>query len=205
MKEPLQYVLGLDIGIESVGWAVIRCAPAYRMEDAGVRLFATAEQERGKSNTNQDRRTFRAARRLVRRRSHRKAMVKRHLERIGLLHPGELEAFFEDGSHDLLRLRVKGLDERLSPVELAACLINLCNHRGYREFYPLDEEEEKELTAAERQEREQESRGIERVKQIMAAGGYRTAAQMLLEDAAFAPADGGPMRVYRSHPHKADQ
>ena len=25
MKEPLQYVLGLDIGIESVGWAVIRC------------------------------------------------------------------------------------------------------------------------------------------------------------------------------------
>ena len=205
MKEPLQYVLGLDIGIESVGWAVIRCAPAYRMEDAGVRLFATAEQERGKSNTNQERRTFRAARRLVRRRSHRKAMVKRHLERIGLLHPGELEAFFEDGSHDLLRLRVKGLDERLSQVELAACLINLCNHRGYREFYPLDEEEEKELTAAERQEREQEGRGIERVKQIMAAGGYRTAAQMLLEDAAFAPADGGPMRVYRSHPHKADQ
>ena len=205
MKESLQYILGLDIGIESVGWAVIRCAPTYRIEDAGVRLFATTEQKQGKSNTNQDRRIFRAARRLVRRRSHRKAMVKRHLERIGLLRPGEVEAFFEEGGHDLLRLRVKGLDECLSPVELAACLINLCNHRGYREFYPLDEEEKKELTAAKRQEREQESRGIERVKQIMEQGQYRSAAQMLLQDKTFAPADGGPMRVYRSHPHKADQ
>mgnify|MGYP001624587908 FL=1 len=113
MKESLQYILGLDIGIESVGWAVIRCAPTYRIEDAGVRLFATTDQKQGKSNTNQDRRIFRAARRLVRRRSHRKAMVKRHLERIGLLRPGEVEAFFEEGGHDLLRLRVKGLDERL--------------------------------------------------------------------------------------------
>ena len=37
MKEPLQYVLGLDIGIESVGWAVIRCGQTdLAMKSSGV-------------------------------------------------------------------------------------------------------------------------------------------------------------------------
>ena len=151
----LRYVLGLDIGIQSVGWAVIRYEEPARIEDFGVRIFDTTENAREKNNANQERRAFRRARRMLRRRSQRKAMLKFHLQRMGLLKAGQVEAFFENGGIDLLSLRVKGLTERLSPVELAACLINMSNHRGYQEFYSLDEEDQKQLTAQEKKEYEE--------------------------------------------------
>lgn len=201
MKKSLRYVLGLDIGIQSVGWAVIRYDEPARIEDFGVRIFDTTENAREKNNANQERRAFRRARRVIRRRSHRKAMLKQHLQRMGLLRPGEVEAFFEDGSADLLSLRVKGLSKKLSPVQLAACLLNISNHRGYRDFYALDEEDQKSLTAEERKEYEQERSGIELVEKIMAQGGYRSAAEMLLRDEAFSPRQKGEVRVYRSHPY----
>lgn len=201
MYSVLHYVLGLDIGIQSVGWAVIRCEAPFRIEDFGVRMFDTTENPKAKDNANQERRAFRATRRVIRRRSHRKAMLKVQLQRMGLLRPGEVEAFFENGNVDLLRLRVKGLTERLTPVELAACLINLSNHRGYKDFYSLNEEEQKQLTKEEQKEYIQERSGIERVKEIMERGNYRSVAEMLLNDCAFAPENGGTMRVYRSHPY----
>lgn len=198
----MQYVLGLDVGIQSVGWAVIRCDEPARIEDFGVRIFDTAENKKSKDNANQERRAFRAARRVLRRRSHRREMLKKHLQRIGLLREGEVEAFFESGKSDPLRLRVKGLTEQLTPAELAACLIHISNHRGYQAFYNLTEEELNELPAAEKKEYQQERSGIELVTNIMAQGNYRSVAEMLLKDDAFAPEDAGPMRTYRSHPYK---
>ncbi|OUP26129.1 type II CRISPR RNA-guided endonuclease Cas9 [Faecalibacterium sp. An192] len=197
----MHYILGLDVGIQSVGWAVIRYDEPARIEDFGVRIFDTTENQKSKDNTNQERRAFRAARRVLRRRSHRRAMVKRHLQRIGLLREGEVEAFFESGQSDPLRLRVKGLTEQLTPAELAACLIHISNHRGYQAFYNLTEEELKELPAAERKEYQQERSGIELVEGIMEQGHYRSVAEMLLTDDTFAPDHAGPMRVYRSHPY----
>lgn len=201
----LRYVLGLDIGIQSVGWAVIRYEEPARIEDFGVRIFDTTENAREKNNANQERRAFRRARRVLRRRSQRKAMLKFHLQRMGLLKAGQVEAFFENGGIDLLSLRVKGLTERLSPVELAACLINMSNHRGYQEFYSLDEEDQKQLTAQEKKEYEEERSGIARVEAIMAQGNYRSVAEMLLKDETFAPRNNGTVRVYRSHPYSEER
>lgn len=198
----MHYVLGLDIGIQSVGWAVIRYDEPARIEDFGVRIFDTTENRKSKDNANQERRAFRAARRVVRRRSHRREMLKKHLQRIGLLREGEVEAFFESGKSDPLRLRVKGLTEQLTPVELAACLIHISNHRGYQAFYNLTEEELNELPASEKKEYQQERSGIEQVTGLMEQGNYRSVAEMLLTDATFASEDGGPMRTYRSHPYK---
>ena len=186
----MHYILGLDVGIQSVGWAVIRYDEPARIEDFGVRIFDTTENQKSKDNANQERRAFRAARRVLRRRSHRREMVKRHLQRIGLLREGKVEAFFESGQSDPLRLRVKGLTEQLTPVELAACLIHISNHRGYQAFYNLTEEELKELPAAERKEYQQERSGIELVEGIMEQGHYRSVAEMLLTDDTFAPAVG---------------
>ena len=191
----MHYVLGLDIGIQSVGWAVIRYDEPARIEDFGVRIFDTTENRKSKDNANQERRAFRAARRVVRRRSHRREMLKKHLQRIGLLREGEVEAFFESGKSDPLRLRVKGLTEQLTPVELAACLIHISNHRGYQAFYNLTEEELNELPASEKKEYQQERSGIEQVTGLMEQGNYRSVAEMLLTDAAFASEDGGPMRT----------
>lgn len=198
----MRYVLGLDVGIQSVGWAVVRCDEPARIEDFGVRVFDTTENPKSKDNANQNRRAFRSARRVLRRRSHRKEMLKKHLEKIGLLHEGEVEALFESGRADPLRLRVKGLTEQLAPAELAACLIHISNHRGYQAFYNLTEEELTDLPASEKKEYQQELSGIEQVTSIMEQGGYRSVAEMILNDEAFAPEDAGPMRSYRSHPYK---
>lgn len=35
----MHYILGLDVGIQSVGWAVIRYDEPARIEDFGVRIF----------------------------------------------------------------------------------------------------------------------------------------------------------------------
>ena len=60
-----KYVLGLDIGITSIGWAVINL-DKKRIEDLGVRLFPVAEGEKGKS-INEKRRLDRGLRRRLKR------------------------------------------------------------------------------------------------------------------------------------------
>ena len=42
MEQKLNYVIGLDIGIGSVGWAAINL-DKRRIEDSGVRLFDSGE------------------------------------------------------------------------------------------------------------------------------------------------------------------
>lgn len=61
----MKKVLGLDIGISSVGWGVID-QESGNILDAGVRLF----EEAGR-NANEERRSFRGSRRLKRRKGHR--------------------------------------------------------------------------------------------------------------------------------------
>ncbi len=61
----MKKVLGLDIGISSVGWGIIN-QETGEIIDAGVRLFEEATR-----NANEERRDFRGMRRIKRRRNHR--------------------------------------------------------------------------------------------------------------------------------------
>ena len=131
----MKYSLGLDIGNGSVGWAVVQNEGEHWIEDFGVRLFESSENPKNKCNKNQKRRAQRAARRVTRRRSHRKMRIKQHLQRMGLFTLDELSRDFEAPHPDPLSLRVKGLDEPLSPCELAACLFHISNHRGYQDYF----------------------------------------------------------------------
>ncbi|AMG97526.1 MULTISPECIES: hypothetical protein [Staphylococcus] len=65
------YILGLDIGITSVGYGIIEYE-TRDVIDAGVRLFKEANVE-----NNEGRRSKRGARRLKRRRRHRLQRVKK--------------------------------------------------------------------------------------------------------------------------------
>lgn len=57
-----KYVLGLDIGIKSIGWAVINL-DKKRIEDLGVRLFPPAERPKDGGAINEERRLARGLRR----------------------------------------------------------------------------------------------------------------------------------------------
>ena len=68
------YALGLDIGIDSVGWAIL-CNHAegepIKVENLGVRIFDKAEQPKTGESLAAPRRSARSARRCLRRHRHR--------------------------------------------------------------------------------------------------------------------------------------
>ncbi len=190
----MRYVIGLDVGIGSVGWSAVQYDEPRRILDFGVRAFESGELERGKSRTSQERRRYRAARRLVRRRSHRKHRIKAHLDNIGLIDICGIEAYFHDCNNNIMELRAKGLDDKLTPAEIAACLINFCNKRGYQDFYEMDESM---MSAEEKKNYLSERKGAEFVDSMMSTGKYRTVAEMILNEEYFNGT--GNFRSYRNN------
>ena len=128
----IAYTLGLDIGANSIGWAVID-EPATRLLDAGVRVFPAGvdnfdtKKERSKS---EDRRIARGMRRQTARRARRKRELKRALVDAGL-YPGDAveQALLE--CVDPYDLRRRGLDERLHLHEFGRALMHLSKRRGF--------------------------------------------------------------------------
>ena len=139
------YRIGLDIGIGSVGWAVIsgeEDGHLPRIEDFGTRIFDSGETTDRKSSLCAERRGFRGVRRLERRRSYRKKLLKNHFQNLGLINDTFNDDMLSCKDTDVYALKVKALSERLTPAELYKCLVHTCNHRGYRDFYEPDEDDE---------------------------------------------------------------
>ena len=193
MQKPMKYVLGLDIGIGSVGWAVIRCERKARIENFGVRIFDSGENEKRKSRASQKRRMYRSRRRLARRRAHRKERLRFWFQKQGLATIREVCEYFDGITCDPITLRVRALDEKISPVELVACMIHISNHRGYREFYDFDDGEIEESDEEERQNAE----SVQAVRELMGRGRYRTVAEMIAHDDIFSR-EGIPFPCYRN-------
>lgn len=130
-------VLGLDIGVSSVGWAITNKETGVVI-DCGVRLF-----EEGLAAENVKRREKRSGRRIKRRKSNRLSDLRK------LLIKYDIEV-----SNDLLlnnpyEVRVKGLTEKLSQQELATALYHLVKKRG--SSLEVVEEETNEDTGATKQ------------------------------------------------------
>lgn len=70
----LRYILGLDLGIASVGWSVVEIDEhenPQRLIDVGVRTFDKAEVAKTGESLALARRLARSTRRLIRRRAFR--------------------------------------------------------------------------------------------------------------------------------------
>lgn len=184
------YYLGLDVGIGSIGWAVIDLKKK-RIEDFGVRLFESGEDVHDKKSFCQQRRTKRGIRRLYRRRSHRKQRLKNYLNVIGLTSTEKINYYYETADNNVIQLRYKGLSEKLSPEEITACLIHICNNRGYKDFYEINVDDIDD--PEERKEYEEEHTAIALISRLMNEGGYRTPAEMICKCSEF----DEPNSVYR--------
>lgn len=111
-------ILGLDIGISSVGVGVID-ANTGEIIHASARIFPAANADNNKS-----RRDARGARRLIRRKKHR-------IERLeDLFEKYAIETRFNNLNLNPYELRVKGLTEALTNEELFAVLKNMVKRRG---------------------------------------------------------------------------
>lgn len=113
-------VLGLDIGIASVGVGIIK-KETGEIVHSNSRLFSAAT-----ADNNVERRNFRGGRRLTRRKKHRSVRLHDLFEDSGLL------TDFSKVSINLnpYQLRVQGLDNQLTNEELFIALKNIIKRRG---------------------------------------------------------------------------
>lgn len=161
MTEAKRYVLGLDIGATSIGWALVSLNPDD--EPAGILKLGThlfdagveGDIEHGRDQSRAVvRRQARAQRRQIWRRSWRRRNTLRLLQRCGLLPKFELHRpeLIHEGlvrldtrirvarpgtgpgaEHTLpYRLRALALDGSIEPFELGRALYHLSQRRGFR-------------------------------------------------------------------------
>lgn len=173
------YGIGLDIGVTSVGWAVLALDGEEKPRgiiDMGSRIFDAAEHPKTGASLALPRREARSARRRLRRHRHRKERIRELIVSSGLLGRNELDRLFDGQLTDIYALRVKALDEKLSREEFSRVLLHLAQRRGFRSNRKNagDKEEGKLLEA------------VGENKKRMEAMGYRTAGEMLLKDETFA-------------------
>lgn len=175
-----KFRIGLDIGIGSVGWAVISYTSPKdaRIEDFGSRIFVSGEIK-GSDRASQVRREFRGVRRLERRRRWRKERLKEYFIKLGLLTRQEIEEVAKTPCQDVFALKVRALDEKVSPEELLQIFLHSANHRGYRDFYEgeADDETFEDEEAAE--ETRVNKKAAQDFDRDFAASGCRTISEYL--------------------------
>ena len=181
METKYNYRIGLDIGIASVGWAVLenncKDEPVHIM-DLGVRIFDTAEDPQTGDSLASPRRNARTMRRRLRRRRHRLDRIKQLLEREGLIRIDEFMKRYESaGLPDVYQLRCEALDRKLSDEELAQVLIHIAKHRGFKSNRKAELKEDAEAGKVLNATKENRER--------MQAGNYRTIGEMIYCNEAF--------------------
>lgn len=191
------YVLGLDIGIASVGWGLLELDETkkpFRILDVGSRIFSAGEETTGESK-NYDRRMRRLSRRTIWRKSHRLARIRYLLSQYGYLgeigkrlpvHEAEetlliqfekeLEKYYRNKKVNPYQLKVKALEEALSNIELAIVLHHYGKYRGYKSNREEDALDENGVV----------KKAILQNKEKMKDKGYRTISEMFVLDSLFA-------------------
>ena len=174
------YGIGLDIGIASVGWAVVALnedAEPYGLIRCGSRVFDKAEQPKTGDSLAASRREARSTRRRLRRRSLRKADLYALMEKSGL--PGRAaveEAVLAGHLPDIYALRAQALDGPVTAMDFARILLHLMQRRGFRSNRKADDaQKDGKLLQA-----------IDANTQRMKDNHYRTVGEMMYRDPAFA-------------------
>jgi CRISPR-associated endonuclease Csn1 len=169
-------VFGLDIGIASVGWAVLA---ETRIVAIGVRAFDKAETpDRGES-LNLARRSARLTRRRLRRRAWRLTKLGRLLNRETLISDAALLKNQPSFTDSTWVLRVAALDRQLNNEEWARVLYHVCKHRG---FHWISRAEEKKAEEDTKGEGGKVKQGLAGTAKLMREKNYRTAAEMVLRE-----------------------
>ena len=202
-RQKHRFVLATDLGIGSNGWAIIDL-DAHRVEDLGVQIFESGEEgaKKASARASQQRRLKRSAHRLNRRKKQRKEALIKFLQEIEFPDLVEILNSFkkQKNPNDILSLRVKGLDNKLSPLELFSILIYMSNNRGYKDFYDNDindnntDKDEKEMEKAK-----------STIEKLFASNSYRTVGEMIATDPTFIVDKSGSKKVIKYHNKKGYQ
>ena len=197
----LRYTLGLDIGIASVGWAVLENnidGEPIKIERLGVRIFDKAEQPKTGASLAEPRREARGQRRTIRRRRHRKDRIKQLIQQNDIMTRVEMAEMFEHLQFEtsVYELRVQALERALTKQEFVRVLIHLAQRRGYKSNSKSEEAKDKENGKV--------KSAISENKKCMEENGYRTIGEMLLNDDRFWECNPDGTKIFVPHNHPDD-
>lgn len=134
MESKQKMTLGLDLGTNSIGWALAgedEKGVPDRVIATGVRIFQEAVEAKTRTPKNWARRDARSARRRNDRRNRRKQALKLRLQKVGLL-PGTPEVLQELMKlENPYELRERGLEKKLEPYQIGRAIYHLNQRRGF--------------------------------------------------------------------------
>lgn len=181
------YRIGLDIGIGSVGYAVLENDPATeepcRILKLGVRTFSPNEVSKTGESTAKNRRELRGVRRRKRRKEFRFLRMKKLIsktfgqetfEEINLLNFGDKCKSIVPA--DVYEIRYRALNEKVSDAELSKAILHLLKYRGFRSNRKnLDVGSDDGVL----------KKAMNQNTEYMQAKGYRTVGEMVFLDEKF--------------------
>lgn len=192
-----KYVLGLDIGISSVGWGMLELDEndnPYRIIDVGSRIFTPGEVEKTGDSRAKERREKRGIRRVSRRREFRLDRVRNLLyekgylkgnvtsnivsvknEELSNLFNNMINNYYRNNDTNPYKLKVEALDRKLTNDELSIILVHYAKRRGYKSNREesSDNDSGKVISA------------IKENEEIMKNNNYRTISEMYIKDNKF--------------------
>lgn len=194
-----KYILGLDIGISSVGWGLLQLNDndePYRIIDVGSRIFPPGEVEKTGDSRAKERREKRGARRITRRREFRVDRIRYLLFKNGILHAdisnnqqvsevnetltesfdNMINNYYKKNHTTPYKLKTEALDRKLNNDELSIILVHYAKKRGYKSNRESKTENDngKVLSA------------IKENSDLMHQKKYRTISEMYIKDEKFA-------------------
>lgn len=190
-----KYILGLDIGISSVGWGLIELNEnnePYKIKDAGVRIFSPGENVKTGESKNIARREKRGTRRVIRRRKFRINRIRSLLADYNFIEKSSknnasevfedlknnytniIEKYYKNKNINPFELRCEALDRKLEKEELAIILVHYAKHRGYKSNRDEDNDESGKVKSS-----------IAENNKIMNDKNYRTISEMFATDNKF--------------------
>lgn len=176
MNSKPNYRLGLDIGIASVGAALLAQDHIIAMF---VRTFDKAETAKEGESLNKIRREARLTRRRVHRRAFRLSRLRRTLHRMGLIATPEIESITMTGVSPW-DLRAQAITQSLQPHELAFALYHIIKHRGFQSNRKSEVKEDEKAGKM--------LSGVAQNKALLIEKNYQTIGQMVALDPRFTQA-----------------
>ena len=176
----MKYAIGLDIGIASIGYAVVELdyeENPWGIIRLGSRIFDVAENPDDGAPLARPRRLARSMRRRLRRHKHRIERIKALLIASKFISSEQLTSLYEGILSDIYELRVKALDKRIDNNELVRILLHLAQRRGFKSNRKADytDKEKGQLLSA-----------VSENQKRMQDNNYRTVGEMLYKDPLFA-------------------
>jgi CRISPR-associated endonuclease Csn1 len=171
MQMEQEYLLGLDLGSTSIGWAMIglKNGEPANVIRLGCRIFQEGVDSDSKVSKNETRRIKRGMRRQRRRRNERKRRLLELLKEQGLcsVEPSSIDEWRNLNPYPL---RAKGLDERLSLYEFGRVLFHLNQRRGFQSNRKATAKESEKSVVKE---------GMEATRKAISASNARTIGEYL--------------------------